>query len=94
MKTELTMNSYVKEQVHKLAIENGADEKAANDSAQNAADEYARGVKYGTGKPLDLILHHVKMACNITGKKRVKANKSKPARAYRKKKDTADMFNE
>ena len=83
---------YIKDQTYSLAIDNGADPNAAKSAAENAANDYRIGKRYGRGKPWDLIQHHVKIAAEITGKARVRANKAKPKRAYRKKKDTGDLF--
>lgn len=84
-------NDFVYQSVLDLSMQNGSDQSTAKSCALNAVNEFRQGKTYGRGRPLDLIEHHVKLAAGITGKKRVKAKKT-PARAYRKRKDTPDMF--
>lgn len=83
---------FIGDQTYNLAIDNGADINAAKAASENAVNDYRAGRSFGRGKPWDLIQHHVKIAAEITGKARVKINKAGPKRAYRKRKDTSDMF--
>lgn len=83
---------FISDQTYNLAMDNGADINAAKSAAENAANDYRLGKCYGRGKPFDIVQHHVKIAAEVTGKARIRANKAAPRRAYRKKADTKDMF--
>jgi hypothetical protein len=64
---------YIYRETKRLAIDNGADEHAAESAALTCADQWARGMF--DKKVVCLIEEHAKMACGITGKKRLKSNK-------------------